>query len=243
VPISSTSRITSWWGPWRPGLLAQKLGLDIDRIQGSGSAGMVTEQDVQSAFEAMQGSGNEFLKGSRRAMAKAMELSHRTVVPVSITDEVDLRHWRSDEDVTVRLIKAISVACRAEPSMNAWFDGETLSRRLFSEVNVAIRQGLDRMIADVKARAVPREMLQGATITLTNFGAIAGRYASPIVTPPQVAIIGAGKLFEKVVFAHGEARPVRALPLSMTFDHRACTGGEAARFLKALVQALESAEV
>ena len=44
-------------------LLAQKLGLDIDRIQGSGSAGMVTEQDVQSAFEAMQGSGNEFLKG------------------------------------------------------------------------------------------------------------------------------------------------------------------------------------
>ena len=200
----------------------------------------------------------------RRAMAKAMEHSHQTVVPVSITDEVDLRHWRSDEDVTVRLIKAIGVACRAEPSMNAWFDGDTLSRRLFKEVNVAIavdskhglyvpvmenvaereradiRQGLDRMIADVKARAVPREMLQGATITLTNFGAIAGRYASPIVTPPQVAIIGAGKLFEKVVFIHGEARPVRALPLSMTFDHRACTGGEAARFLKALVQALEA---
>ncbi len=86
--------------------------------------------------------------------------------------------------------------------MNAWFDGDTLSRRLFREVNVAIavdskhglyvpvmenvaeregadlRQGLDRMIADVKARAVPREMLQGATITLTNFGAIAGRYAA-----------------------------------------------------------------
>lgn len=246
-------------------LLAQKLGLDIDRIKGSGSGGMVTELDVQQAFESQQSSGNEFLKGSRRAMAKAMELSHQTVVPVSITDEVDLRHWRPDEDVTVRLIKAIGVACRAEPSMNAWFDGETLSRRLFKEVNVAIavdskhglyvpvmenvaeregadiRQGLDRMIADVKARAVPREMLQGATITLTNFGAIAGRYASPIVTPPQVAIIGAGKLFEKVVFIHGEARPVRALPLSMTFDHRACTGGEAARFLRALVEALEAA--
>ena len=146
---------------------------------------MVTEQDVQQAFEAQQSSGNEFLKGSRRAMAKAMELSHKTVVPVSITDEVDLRHWRPDEDVTVRLIKAIGVACRAESSMNAWFDGDTLSRRLFREVNVAIavdskhglyvpvmenvaeregadlRQGLDRMIADVKARAVPREMLQG----------------------------------------------------------------------------------
>ncbi|MER0434235.1 biotin/lipoyl-containing protein, partial [Aeromonas caviae] len=119
-------------------LLAQKLGLDIDKVKGTGSAGMVTEQDVQQAFEAQQESGNEFLKGSRRAMAKAMELSHRTVVPVSITDEVDLRHWRPDEDVTVRLIKAIGVACRAEPSMNAWFDEETLSRRLFREVNVAI---------------------------------------------------------------------------------------------------------
>ncbi len=125
MPISSTSRITSWWGH-RPGgalvqampavrLLAQKLGLDIERLKGSGSAGMVTEQDVQQAFEAQQSSGNEFLKGSRRAMAKAMELSHKTVVPVSITDEVDLRHWRPDEDVTVRLIKAIGVACRAEP--------------------------------------------------------------------------------------------------------------------------------
>jgi pyruvate dehydrogenase E2 component (dihydrolipoamide acetyltransferase) len=69
-----------------------KLGLDIDKVKGTGSAGMVTEQE--QAFEAQQESGNEFLKGSRRAMAKAMELSHRTVVPVSITDEVDLRHWR-----------------------------------------------------------------------------------------------------------------------------------------------------
>jgi pyruvate dehydrogenase E2 component (dihydrolipoamide acetyltransferase) len=49
-------------------------------------------------------------------------------------------------------------------------------------------------------------MLQGATITLTNFGAIAGRYASPIVTP-QVAIIGRASC-SKVVFIHGEARPV-----------------------------------
>ena len=101
----------------------------------------------------------------------------------------------------------------------------------------------EELIRKVRSNKLTVDDFAGATITLTNFGAIAGRYASPIVTPPQVAIIGAGKLFEKVVFVHGEARPVRALPLSMTFDHRACTGGEAARFLKALVQALGSAEV
>ena len=58
-------------------------------------------------------------------------------MPVSITDEVDLRHWRPDEDVTVRLIKAIGVACRAEPSMNAWFDGDPVAASV-QEVNVAI---------------------------------------------------------------------------------------------------------
>ena len=69
-------------------LLAQKLGLDIDKVWGTSSAGMVTEQDVQQAFEAQRESGN-IPEGSRQAMAKAMELSHRTVVPVGITDEVD----------------------------------------------------------------------------------------------------------------------------------------------------------
>lgn len=246
--------------------LAQQLGVALETLSGTGPQGVISEQDVQQAFAAMGGASREILKGARRTMARTMMQSQSAVVPVTITDEVDLRAWRPDEDVTVRLIRAIGVACWAEPAINAWFDAETLSRRLFKEVNIAIavdashglyvpvirdvtertpadlRAGLDRMIGDVKARAVPREMLQGATITLTNFGTIAGRYATPVVTPPQVAIVGAGKLFEKLVLLHGEVRPVRALPLSLTFDHRACTGGEAARFLGILVQRLEAEE-
>ncbi|MCY1462173.1 Dihydrolipoyllysine-residue succinyltransferase component of 2-oxoglutarate dehydrogenase complex [compost metagenome] len=60
-----------------------------------------------------------------------------------------------------------------------------------------------------------------------------------MVVPPQVAIIGAGGIRDEVVAWQGKMEIHAVLPLSLTFDHRAVTGGEAARFLKALVQALE----
>jgi len=244
--------------------LAQKLGVDLNQVQGSGPGGSVSADDVERAFARQPHFEGEILKGARRAMAQAMAAAQRVVVPVSLCDEADLQHWQAEQDVTVRLIQAIGYACGQEPALNVWFDGDSLSRRLFDEVNVGIavdtahglyvpviqdvvgrsaadlRQGLDRMIADVSARAVPREMLQGATITLTNYGAIAGLYATPMVSPPQVAIVGAGRIVERLVQQGGELRTARMLPLSLTFDHRACTGGEAARFMRALVTALES---
>ncbi|MCG9237850.1 2-oxo acid dehydrogenase subunit E2, partial [Vibrio harveyi] len=71
------------------------------------------------------------------------------------------------------------------------------------------------------------------------FGAIAGIYATPVVTPPQVAIVGAGRILDRVVIRNGQAISVKAMPLSVTFDHRACTGGEAARFTKVLAEHLQ----
>lgn len=82
----------------------------------------------------------------------------------------------------------------------------------------------------------------GATITLSNFGTLFGRYANPIVMPPQVAIIGSGGIRDEVVAWQGQAVIHPILPLSLTFDHRVATGGEAARFMQALVQALEQPE-
>jgi pyruvate dehydrogenase E2 component (dihydrolipoamide acetyltransferase) len=70
----------------------------------------------------------------------------------------------------------------------------------------------------------------------------AGRYATPVVVPPCVAIIGAGRLGHDVV-AVGTALEVhRRLPISLTFDHRAATGGEAARFLRALLDDMAAAD-
>jgi pyruvate dehydrogenase E2 component (dihydrolipoamide acetyltransferase) len=68
---------------------------------------------------------------------------------------------------------------------------------------------------------------------------IGGRFANLVVVPPQVAIIGAGRIAQRVVMLEGKvvARPV--VPLSLTFDHRVVTGGEATRFLMALIADLE----
>ena len=102
-----------------------------------------------------------------------------------------------------------------------------------------LRRGLERMKADVSARSVPLEELRGQTITLSNFGMFGGRHASLVVLPPQVAILGAGRVEEQVVARDGKPAVRRILPLSLTFDHRPVMGGEAARFLSAVVDDLE----
>jgi pyruvate dehydrogenase E2 component (dihydrolipoamide acetyltransferase) len=75
--------------------------------------------------------------------------------------------------------------------------------------------------------------LRGATITLSNFGTVAGRHAALIIVPPQVAVLGAGRISERPVRSTDGMAFHRMLPLSLTFDHRAVTGGQAARFLGA----------
>jgi 2-oxoisovalerate dehydrogenase E2 component (dihydrolipoyl transacylase) len=102
-----------------------------------------------------------------------------------------------------------------------------------------LRAGLDRLRADAIARSIPPEELRGATITLSDFGMIGGRFANLIIVPPQAAIIGAGRISQRVVAHRGQPAVRRVLPLSLTFDHRVVTGGEGARFLVALRSDLE----
>src|SRR5690606_40009130 len=58
------------------------------------------------------------------------------------------------------------------------------------------------------------------TFTLSNFGTLFGRYANPIVVPPQVAILGAGGIRQQPVAVEGRVEIHPILPLSLTFDHR-----------------------
>jgi pyruvate dehydrogenase E2 component (dihydrolipoamide acetyltransferase) len=94
----------------------------------------------------------------------------------------------------------------------------------------------------VVARKVPAAELTGQTISLSNFGMIAGRHTALVVVPPQVAILGAGRIVPAPRVIDGEVRVCRVLPLSLTFDHRVVSGGEAARFLAAVIAALEASD-
>ena len=68
---------------------------------------------------------------------------------------------------------------------------------------------------------------------------IGGRFANLVIVPPKVAIVGAGRISQRVIAHRGQPAVRRALPLSLTFDHRIVTGGEATRFLVALKSDLE----
>ena len=103
-----------------------------------------------------------------------------------------------------------------------------------------IADALQDMERQVRLRTAPPETLRGATITLSNFGAVAGLHAEMVVVPPQVAIVGAGRIFQRLTLDQGVPGTARILPLSLTFDHRALTGVEACRFLAAMVQDLET---
>ena len=244
--------------------LARKLDVDLNLVQGSGAGGMITRADVERAARSLMEAGPaEPLKGMRRAMAQRMALAHAQVVPTTVIDEADINAWSKETDITIRLVQAMAAACKAEPSLNAWYNAEAGERRLLSRVDVGIavdleggllvpvlrnvgerdsadlRTGLNRMRADAAARSIPPEELRGATITLSNFGMIGGRFASLVVVPPQVAIVGAGRAERRVVVNNDQQVVHRMLPLSLTFDHRAVTGGEAARFLAALKSSLE----
>lgn len=244
--------------------LAHKLDVDLNLVQGSGPDGTITRADVERAAASVTEVGPaEPLRGMRRAMAQRMTAARAEVVPASVTEEVDIGDWSSAEDITIRLVRAIAAASMAEPSLNAWYSAAAGERRLAKRVDVGIavdtegglivpvlrnvgerdardlRAGLDRMRADAEARSIPAAELRGATITLSNFGMIGGRFANLVIVPPQVAIIGAGRIGGRVVARSGQPAVRRVLPLSLTFDHRVVTGGEAARFLAALKLDLE----
>lgn len=204
----------------------------------------------------------EQLKGVRRNMARVMADAHAQVVPTTLVDDADLHQWIGKQDITARLVRAIVAACKEVPALNAWFDGEKLTRTLHPHVDIGIavdtedglfvpalrnadmldghgvRAAIKRLRAQVEDRSIPSGELSGYTISLSNFGMFAGRYATPVVVPPCVAIIGAGKLQHDVVAVMGGIEVHRRMPISLTFDHRAATGGEAARFLKALLDDL-----
>ncbi|NNE51730.1 MAG: 2-oxo acid dehydrogenase subunit E2 [Sulfitobacter sp.] len=236
--------------------LAGEKGVDLATLVGSGPEGAILTRDVEAAAQGVAGVA---LRGVRRAMARAMTRSHAVVVPATVTDTADISAWSSSENPTVRLIQAMVAACGMEPALNAWFDGQR--RQLHDRVDLTLAvdtpdglftpvlrdlqntTDIDAQIewakAAVRDRSISPEDMRHATISLSNFGPIGGAFAALVVSPPQVAIVGAGRISEQAVLVEGKPEAHRILPLSLTFDHRAVTGGEAARFLTALREHLQ----
>ena len=162
------------------------------------------------------------------------------------------------------LIKAVAMSLKAHPVINASIDmagGQIIYK---DYVNVGIAVDTDRglvvpslrnadklCIADI-ARAVARiaenartssfavEDLRGSTFTISNLGAIGGTYSTPIINPPEVAILLVGRSRKMPVVIHDQVAVRLMMPLSISYDHRLVDGAAAARFLNDVKAYLEA---
>ncbi len=264
---------------------AKELGVDLSRVAATGHRGQITAADVEKHAAAGPAAAPapmkapppapsapakpvnygkpEPIRGPRRAMVQSMSQSRDLVMPTSLFDDADIHYWQPGQDITARIVRALVAGCRAEPCLNAWFDGDEMTRTIHKHVDLAlavdtpdglivpVMRGVDTMNGDIlrhelnrvktatRERTVNPQDMQNPTITLSNFGMMAGRYASPVIVPPQVTIVGTGGIRHDVVPVMGGIETHKRIPLSLTFDHRAVTGGEACRFLAAMIKDLQ----
>lgn len=239
----------------------------LDDVINAGTAGSsklaLATSSMRPAANLTETGELEVLRSLRRAMAQSMTLARDNVMECTVFDDADIEGWQQGGDYTVRLLRAIAVGCNAEPGLNAWFDGTHQGRRLFHHIQVGIavdtpdgllvpvirdvgnrdavqlRAEVNRLKAGARDRTLPPSDLRDFTFMMSNFGVMAGRYATPVVVPPAVAILGAGRISRDVVATDRGIEAHRRIPLSLTFDHRCVTGGEAVRFLGAVIQDLQ----
>jgi pyruvate dehydrogenase E2 component (dihydrolipoamide acetyltransferase) len=153
------------------------------------------------------------------------------------------------------LIKAAAVALRQHPIVNASVsdDGDEIIYKEY--VNIGIAVDTDRglvvpVLRDADRKNIPQiarglsqlaelarsgkfgiDDLRGGTFTISNLGAIGGTYSTPIINPPEAAILLAGRSRMAPLFIDGAFQPRLLMPLSITYDHRIVDGAAAARFL------------
>ncbi|PTQ87710.1 dihydrolipoamide acetyltransferase family protein [Agitococcus lubricus] len=202
------------------------------------------------------------LTGARLSMSQHMTHAQQTVALVTIFDEVYVKQ-SSPQGILTQVINGLIASCRQSPLTNAWLIDNSLIVHEHIHLGIAIDSphGLfvpvipkvdtlsERQISEkikelkqqTQAHQLRAEQLQGATITVSNFGVFAGRFATPMVMPPQVAILGIGRLYRHNTLTNkGDIKTRLVIPLSFSFDHRALTGGEAAKFLATLIEKLQT---
>jgi 2-oxoisovalerate dehydrogenase E2 component (dihydrolipoyl transacylase) len=268
--------------------MARKLGVDINRIQGTGPQGRVLIEDL-SGLVAQAPKGQPAaaadrpdygkpgtrvkLHGLRRTIAERMVQSMRTIPHYTYVDECDvtelvrLRDGLRDAAAKIGtkvtylafVVKAVVEALKEVPLLNATLDetaGEiVLHNRYHIGIAVAAPTGLlvpvvrdadkkdlfqiardiERLSTEARGGKAKLEDLRGSTFTVTSFGNVGGLFATPIINPPEVGILGVGKVVKRPVFDEaGNVQAADMVYLSLSLDHRVVDGAVGAVFTNAV---------
>jgi 2-oxoisovalerate dehydrogenase E2 component (dihydrolipoyl transacylase) len=220
--------------------------------------------ELSNASDHPKKSGEGF-DSIRNAMFHTISKAHKAVAPVSLFDKADISEWPSNQDFTARVLQALVKAVKDVPIINSHFDASNHSIKTFESVHCGIamdsehglyvpvisnlenlsstliREKINYFKQAVKQKSLQKSDTLSPTILFSNFGVFGAKYATPMVIPPMVCIVGVGQCHHEVMMnAQGEIQNARMLPLSISIDHRIITGGEATRFLASLVRHLHS---
>ena len=269
---------------------ATDLGIDLHSLHGSGPDGQILHADLDARLQtattarcapehATGRSGEQQIPviGMRRKIAERMQDSKRRVAHFSYVEEIDVtavealrvelnQRWgeqRGRLTLLPLLVRALVVAVREFPQINARYDDEALVITRHAAVHLGIATQSDnglmvpvlrhaesadlwgnatqiQRLADSARRGkATREELSGSTLTLSSLGALGGIVSTPVVNTPEVAIVGVNRIVERPAVIDGQIVIRKMMNLSSSFDHRVVDGMDAARFIQAVRRLLE----
>ena len=273
---------------------AWELGIDLQQVAASGAGGRILQADLDAHVAAhgtappavavstgfVQRNDEEKVPvvGLRRRIAQKMQESKRRIPHFTYVEEVDVTElealrarlnaqWgaqRGHLTLLPLLVRAVALAVREFPQVNARFDDEAgvVTRHGAVHLGIATQTASGLMVpvlrhaeardlwssaAEVarlaeaaRAGKATRDELTGSTLTLTSLGALGGIVSTPVINHPEVAIVGVNRIVERPVMRGGAVVARQMMNLSSSFDHRVVDGVDAARFVQALRAYLES---
>ncbi len=259
--------------------LARELGVDLEKVKGTGPAGAVTREDIErAAATAKQPATLDRATRLRQTIAAAMSRSKREIPHYYLSTTIDLQRataWLADQNQTrslpdrllpgVLLLKAAALTLRQVPELNSVWDGEkvVLQEAVHLGVAISLRQGgliapaihhadqlslpelmakLRDLVSRARAGSLRSSELADPTITVTSLGEQGVDAVFPIIYPPQVAIVGFGKIVDRPWAVSGQivVRPV--VTATLAADHRVSDGHRGGLYLAAVERLLQEPE-
>ncbi len=205
-------------------------------------------------FAGMRRAIAERMTESLQTMAQVTVTTEADVT--GLVEFVDRLKARADISYTAVLVKAVAAALKQHPILNSTLVGDEI--RLLDEINIGVGVALDeglivpvirnadrlslaeidrelkRLAAAARAGTLTVDEVTGSTFTISNLGMYGVDAFTPIINPPEVAILGVGRIIEKPAVYRGQVAVRSLMTLSLTFDHRVVDGAPAAAFLQTL---------
>ena len=212
-------------------------------------------------------------KAMERSKYTAPHVTHHDEVDVTELVETRSTLKQEAEERGIKLsympfvLKAVVAGLKQHPILNAQLDEENEEIVVRGDYNIGIATATDaglmvpvvkhadrkdmlsiasemnELVSKARDRSIAREEMQGGTFSLTNFGAIGGEYATPIINYPESAILGLGAIKERPRVVDDEVVPRHTLTLSLSVDHRVIDGADAAQFVNTVKRYLEMPEL